>query len=83
MDSSTPSLARQKVLVATWQETRRRLEAQRHEALALQSPLESQQAAFDMLQLGGMLPGDGKRDESSGLIEMQRVFARWHNRGRA
>jgi hypothetical protein len=50
--------------------------------LASQSPLESQQAAFDMLQLGGMLPGDNTRDESSGLVEMQRFFARWHTRGR-
>ena len=82
MGSPILSLARQKELVATWQETGRRLEAQRRAELASQSPLESQRAAFDMLQLGGMLPGDTKREESSGLIEMQRLFARWHRRGR-
>ena len=76
------SLARQKELVAKWHETGRWLEAQRHAELASQSPLESQQAAFDMLQLGGMLPVDDAREESSGLIELQHIFARWHNRGR-
>jgi hypothetical protein len=82
MGSPTSSFARQKELVATWQETGLRLEAQRRAELASQSPLESQQAAFDMLQLGGMLPDDAKREESSGLVEMQRLFARWHTRGR-
>ena len=82
MGSPILSLAQQKEIVATWRETGRRLEAQRRAELASQSPLESQQAAFDMLQLGGMLPGDAAREESSGLIEMQRLFANWHNRGR-
>ena len=81
MGSPILSLARQKELVAKWHETGRLLEAQRHAELASQSPLESRHAAFDMLQLGGMLPGDAAREESSGLIEMQRLFARWHNRG--
>ncbi len=83
MDSPTLSLARQRELVATWHETGRRLEAQRHAELASQSPLESQRAAFDMLQLGGMLCGDTTREGSSGLIEMQRLFARWRSRGRS
>jgi len=82
MSSPILSLAQQKKLVATWHETGRRLEAQRHAELASQTPVESQQAAFDMLQLGGMLPRDAKREESSGLVEMQRLFARWHTRGR-
>jgi len=81
MGSPILSSARQKELVATRRETGRRLEAQRHAELASQPPLESRQAAFDMLQLGGMLPGDAKREESSGLIEMQRLFARRHSRG--
>jgi len=50
--------------------------------LASQSPLESQLAAFDMLQLGGMLSDDTMREESSGLVEMQHLFARWHTRRR-
>ncbi|MFS8085136.1 MAG: hypothetical protein ACMG6H_05860 [Acidobacteriota bacterium] len=82
MNSLILSLAQQKELVATWRETGRRLEVQRRAELASQTPVESRQAAFDMLQLGGMLPGDAKREESSGLVEMQRLFARWHTRGR-
>lgn len=82
MASPIPSLARQKELVATWRETGLRLEAQRRAELASQSPSESRQAAFDMLQLGSLLPGDTSREESSGLIEMQRLFARWYTRGR-
>ena len=82
MVSPLPSLAQQKELVATWRETGRWLEAQRHAELALQTPAESRQAAFDMLQLGGMLPGDTKREESSGLVEMQHLFARWDTRRR-
>ena len=82
VDSSILPLARQKELVAKWRETGLRLEAQRRTELTSQSPLESQQAAFDMLQLGGMLPGDTRREASSGLVEMQRLFARWHTRGR-
>ena len=64
-----------------WRETGRLLEAQRRLELAAQSPSQSQQAAFDMLQLGGMLPANTARERSSGLIEMQRHFARWHGRG--
>lgn len=82
MGSPIPSHARQQELVAKWHETGLRLETQRRAELASQSRLESQQAAFDMLQLGGMLPGDTKREESSGLVEMQTFFARWHTRGR-
>jgi hypothetical protein len=72
----------QKDLVARWSETGRVLEAQRRAELAAQSALESRRAAFDMLQLGGMLPDDPTRLRTSGLIEMQRLFARWHGRGR-
>jgi hypothetical protein len=72
----------QKELVARWRETGRFLEARRHAELAAQSALQSREAAFDMLQLGGMLPGDPARLHASGLIEMQRLFARWHGRGR-
>ncbi len=82
MGSPTLTKARQKELVAAWQETGHRLEAQRFAELAAQTPSQSRQAAFDMLQLGGMLPGDTARVKSSGLIEMQRLFARWHSRGR-
>ena len=77
-----PSIALQRELVVRWRETGRVLEAQRHAELAAQSPLQSRQAAFDMLQLGGMVQGDSARELGSGLIEMQRVFALWHGRGR-
>jgi len=72
----------QKELVARWRETGRVLEAQRHAELAAQSARQSQQAAFDMLQLGGMMPVDPAREQACGLIEMQRLFARWRGRGR-
>jgi hypothetical protein len=80
--SKLPTLL-QKELVARWRETGRALDAQWRAELAAQSPLQSRQAAFDMLQLGGMLADDPERVRASGLIEMQRLFARWHGRGRA
>jgi hypothetical protein len=83
MSSVKISAARQREIVAMWRETGQVLEAQRRSELAAQSPSQSRQAAFDMLQLGGMLPGDPVRERSSGLIEMQRLFARWYSRGRA
>jgi hypothetical protein len=82
MASKKLSLAVQKRLVERWLETGRVLEAQRHAELAAQSPVQSRQAAFDMLQLGGMLRVDEARERGSGLIEMQRIFARGHERRR-
>lgn len=82
MGSPILSEARQKELVAAWQETGRRLEAQRFSELAAQTPSQSRQAAFDMLQLGGILPADPAREKRSGLTEMQRLFSRGHGRGR-
>ncbi len=73
---------REREIVAGWRETGRLLEAQRWTELAAQSPEEARRAAFDMLQLGGMLPPDPAREQDSGLIEMQRIFARWRERGR-
>ena len=35
-----------------------------------------------MLQLGGMLRVDEARERGSGFIEMQRIFARGHERRR-
>lgn len=52
------------------------LQAHRYAELAAQSPVQSRQAAYDMLQLGGMLQVDEARELDSGLIEMQRIFAR-------
>lgn len=49
--------------------------------LARQSPEESKRAAYDMLQLGEMLPSDPARAGTSGLVEMQRVFASLLRRG--
>lgn len=82
MTKSVPSESVQRALVAAWQETGRLLDAQRRAELAAQTPHESRQAAFDMLQLGGMLPADATRERDCGLIEMQRLFARWHERER-
>ncbi len=66
--------AQQKRLVAQWQETGLALERLRYAALAGQSPEESRQAAYDMLQLGGLLHSDPDREPGSGLVEMQRLF---------
>ena len=81
--STEPSLSTQKALVAQWSDTGRTLQTLHWAELAAQSPEESQRAAFDMLQLGGMLPADPTRERSSGLIEMRRLLARWHERGSA
>jgi hypothetical protein len=83
MNAPKLSPAQQRELVAAWQQTGRILDAQRRRELAAQSPAQSRQAAFDMLQLGGMLPRDSARERRSGLVEMQRLFALWHKRGRA
>jgi hypothetical protein len=80
--TSTASLSAQKDLVARWRETGRVLERRRRAELAAQSPAECRLAAFDMLQLGGMLPVDPAREQRSGLIEMQRLFACGHGCGR-
>ncbi len=73
----------QKRLVAQWQETGQALERLRYAALACQSPAESRQAAYDMLQLGGRLSGESRDELGSGLVEMQRLFGalRAHERG--
>ena len=73
----------QKRLVAQWRETGLVLERLRYAALACQSPAESRQAAYDMLQLGGRLNGESRDTLGSGLVEMQRLFGalRAHGRG--
>ncbi len=73
----------QKRLVAQWRETGLVLERLRYAALACQSPAESRQAAYDMLQLGGRLNGESADELGSGLVEMQRLFGvlRAHERG--
>ena len=73
----------QKRLVAQWQETGLVLERLRYAALARQSPAQSRQAAYDMLQLGGLLDGKPETEPGSGLVEMQRLFGalRAHGRG--
>lgn len=73
----------QKRLVAQWRETGFALEKLRYAALASQSPAESRQAAYDMLQLGGILDGESRDTFGAGLVEMQRLFGalRAHGRG--
>jgi hypothetical protein len=83
MPANNPTIAMQRELVERWRETGRLLQRMRYAELAAQPAAESQRAAYDMLQLGGMLPADAKRECSSGLLEMQRLFARWQGRGRA
>lgn len=66
----------QRRLVEGWAESGKVLHELRRAQLAGQSPEESRRAAYDMLQLGGMLPVDPARARTSGLVEMQRLFAR-------
>jgi hypothetical protein len=77
------SPSEQRRLARLWTETGRELEKQRHAELAAQSAAESQRAAYDMLHLGGLLPPDARRERESGLIEMQRLFARGHQGGKS
>ena len=81
MASVVLSLSEQRELVARWGETGRVLEKQRRVELAAQTAAESRQAAFDMLQMGGLLPADAERERSSGMVEMQRLFVRGHPSG--
>lgn len=82
MASSAISASAQRALVEQWRETGPLLESLRHAELATQSAAESQRAAYDMLQLGGILPRDPARERSSGLLEMRHLFDRQPGRGR-
>lgn len=81
MKPSSISTAQARAIVIRWADTGRILARMRRDALACQSAEESRQAASDMLQLGGMLPEDPKREATSGLIEMQRLFTKLRERG--
>jgi hypothetical protein len=76
MPSHLLDAAVQKHLVEQWRETGRVLTDIRRAELATQSPEESRRAAWDMLQLGAMLPPNSAREKQSGLVEMQRLFAK-------
>ena len=80
MPQSDPSPLEQRRLVEGWREAGRALDRQRRLELRSQSEAESRQAAFDMLQLGGMMPPESSPRRSSGMVEMQRLFARGHGR---
>lgn len=70
-----PTLAETRRIVEDWSETGRILAQLRRDALVAQTAEESRRAAWDMLQLGGMLPADPHREMTSGLIELQRLFS--------
>jgi hypothetical protein len=70
----------QRRLVQGWAQAGKLLDELRRARLSHQSPEESRRAAYDMLQLGGMLPSDSARARMSGLVEMQRLFARLRRR---
>ncbi len=82
MASIVLSQSEQRRLVACWREAGLALAHLRYAELASLSAAESREAAHDMMQLGGMRPADSARERSSGLVEMQRLFARGHGRGR-
>jgi hypothetical protein len=77
------SRAVQRELVDTWQQAGKAMEAERRRALASKTPEESREAVLDMLELGSVAPPKLSAEKYSGLIEMQRLFARWHRRGKA
>ena len=83
MAARRPSIEEQRRLVAGWREAGLALERLRWAELASWPAQEAREAAYDLLQLGGMLPADPKRETSSGLVEMQRLFARGHGRCRS
>ncbi|HLX28239.1 MAG TPA: hypothetical protein VKV24_07120 [Casimicrobiaceae bacterium] len=70
----------QRQLVDTWREAGKAMEAERLRALASQTPEESRDAALDMLELGSLAAPKASAEKYSGLMEMQRLFARWHRR---
>lgn len=74
------TLAEKQRYVRQWSETGRLLHKIRYEELAAQTPEESRRAAYDMLHLAGVLPRDRNREKTSGLVEMQALFAKWRER---
>lgn len=83
MDPNAGRLETPAEFVARWRDAGPALAALREAELAALTPEESRIAAFDMLQLAGLLAPDPVREASSGFVEMQRLFARGHARGRA
>ena len=71
----------QQHLVVQWEKSGRALGAAKRQALADSSPPQHRQAVWDMSQLGGLLAPNHDREKWSGLIEMQRWFARLRERG--
>lgn len=76
MGSGPPSIEEQRALVAGWAEAGSALAAERHRALAAGTDAEFREASLDLLRLAERLPPDPARDRTSGLVEMQRLFAR-------
>ena len=81
MSSHLLEAAVQRRLIEQWRETGRVLAEMRKAELATQSPEDSRRAAWDMLQLGAMLPPDPARENQCGLVEMQRLFAKKRSGG--
>ncbi len=81
MSSHLLEAAVQRRLIEQWRETGRVLTDIRRSELAAQSPEDSRRAAWDMLQLGAMFPPDPARKNQSGLVEMQRLFAKLRSGG--
>lgn len=70
----------QKRLIAQWVESGRALDKLRRQELADCSAQEHREAVWDMSQLGALLAPDLNREKWSGLIDMQRRFARLRER---
>jgi hypothetical protein len=70
----------QKQLIRQWRETGRVLKEIRLAELASMREEESRQVALDILNLASALSDDPRRDRSSGLVEMQRLFSKLRER---
>jgi hypothetical protein len=81
MAGPTATYEQLRALARGWEATGRELDRRRFAELAAQTPEESRAAAFDMLQLGGMLPPDPRREATSGFVEMRRILDRGRPRG--
>ena len=70
----------QKRLIKQWRETGRVLREIRLAELAAMREEDSRHVALDILNLTGALSDDPQREHYSGLVEMQRLFAKLRER---
>lgn len=70
----------QKRLIRQWRDTGVVLRKIRLDELAAMQDEESRRVALDILNLASVLADDPRRERSSGLVEMQRLFSKLRER---